>query len=51
MYICKNCYWHGESDQLDVKRWETRNGDDEEILFCPDCGSEDVDEVEEGEEL
>ena len=46
MFICRECDWVGEEDQVDIKTWRDYTGNDEEIWFCPDCGCDSVCEVE-----
>ncbi len=46
-FICNNCTWQGESDELVSK---TENTNDTDFSFCPQCGindfEEDIEEVE-----
>ncbi len=40
---CNNCDWHGDSTMLVSK---TEAMDDRDFNYCPDCESDDIEDVE-----
>lgn len=41
--VCNNCNWTGDSTMLVSK---TEHLDDRDFNFCPDCGSDDIEDLE-----
>jgi len=40
---CNNCGWTGDSTMLVSK---TDSLDDRDFNYCPDCGSDDIEDIE-----
>ena len=41
-WICNNCGWTGDSTMLESK---TDNQKELDFNYCPDCGSEDIEDL------
>ena len=41
---CNYCGWQGDSSELESK---TEKLDDRVFIYCPDCGSNDIEDYEE----
>ena len=44
MEKCEECGWEGESEDM-CWAYYTHNGSEVEYSLCPECGSDDVEEI------